>query len=81
VTFDKPVIVNEFSPADVYITNPAGQRVAAQSVSVVANTNNTVFDVVLPTQSAKGTYGVKIGPEVFDTAWEKMIVFQSTLTL
>jgi hypothetical protein len=81
VTFDKPIIVAEFSPADVFFTNPAGGQVVPQSVTVVAGTNNTAFDIVLPTQTATGVYRVKIGPEVFDTAWEKMIVFQWTFTM
>jgi len=66
VTFDKPVLVNEFSPADIFFNDAAGARVAARSVRVVAGSNNTAFDVVLPTQTATGIYGLKIGPEVFD---------------
>jgi subtilisin family serine protease len=81
VTFDKPIIVSEFSPADVFFTNPGGGQVVPQSVTVVAGTNNTAFDIVMPTQTATGVYRVKIGPEVFDTSWEKMIVFQWTFTM
>ena len=34
-----------------------------------------------PTQTAPGSYTLKIGPEVFDNTWTKMTVFQTTLTI
>jgi subtilisin family serine protease/subtilisin-like proprotein convertase family protein len=81
VSFSKPVQADSFSPADVFFYNPGGQQIAAQSVTAVAGTNNTVFNIVVPTQTAPGVYSLKIGPEVFDSAWTKMVVYQTTITI
>jgi hypothetical protein len=47
----------------------------------VAGSNDTTFDIYFPTQTTPGSYSLKIGPEVFDNAWTKMVVFQTTLTI
>jgi subtilisin family serine protease/subtilisin-like proprotein convertase family protein len=81
VTFSKPVDPGSFSPDDVFFYDPSGRQIAARSVTLVAGSNNTVFDIVLPAQTAAGVYSLKIGPEVFDSSWNKMVVYRTTFTL
>jgi subtilisin family serine protease/subtilisin-like proprotein convertase family protein len=81
VTFSKPIMAGSFTPTTLFFYNPSGQQIAAQSVTLVASSNDTEFDILFPTQTAVGTYSLKIGPEVFDNDWTKMTVFQTTFTI
>ena len=71
VTFSKPVMADSFTPADVFFYNPSGQQIAASAVTLVAGSNDTEFDVFFPTQTAAGSYSLKIGPEVFDNTLDQ----------
>ncbi len=81
VTFDKPIMASSFTPSTLFFYNPTGQQIAATSVTLVAGSNDTEFDINFPTQTTVGTYSLKIGPEVFDNAWTKMTVFQTTFAI
>src|SRR5262249_44079182 len=68
VTFNQGVALWSFTPADVRVTGPSGQVIAISAVRVVAGTGNTTFEVTFATQAAPGGYGVRIGPEVMNSA-------------
>jgi hypothetical protein len=64
VTFDLPIVDNSFTPQDVTVTGPAG-AVPVTSVSrVESNTDRIAFG----SQTANGTYSVRIGPDIHELA-------------
>jgi subtilisin-like proprotein convertase family protein len=81
VTFDRAVAPWSFTAADVQITGPGGKVVTVSAVNLVPGTANRTFEVTFPTQTAAGTYSMKIGPEVMDPALVKMAVYSATFRI
>lgn len=71
VVFDKKMNAPTFTASDVTLTGPGG-RLTVSGVSVVANTDNTTFDVTFPRQTAAGNYTVTVGPDVWDVTTQRM---------
>jgi subtilisin family serine protease len=83
VTFDRVISPSTFTAVDVVVTGPSGQSIAVSSVTSVAGYDGRVFDIKLSSaQTAAGTYTLRIGPAVNDTAGVPMAaVFQRTFTI
>jgi hypothetical protein len=71
VTFDKKMNTPTFTSGDVTLTGPGG-RISVVGMSVVAGTNNTVFDITFARQTAAGAYTVSVGPDVWDVTAQRM---------
>ena len=71
LTFSEAIDPASFTTADLALTGPAG-TVSITSVVAVADSGNTKFAVVFPALSAVGTYTLKVGPAVLDTAGNEM---------
>jgi ELWxxDGT repeat protein len=71
LTFSEPVKPDTVTASTVTLTGPGG-AVAVASVTPVANTSNTQFDVTFAPQSAAGVYTVNVGPGVLDAAGHQM---------
>ncbi len=83
VTFDRAMSPSSFTAADVVVLGPSGQAIAVSQVKSVAGYADKVFDIVLgATQAGPGSFTLKIGPAVSDTAGKAMAaVFQKVFTL
>lgn len=71
LTFDQPVAVVSFTPADVVMTGPGGP-IAVVSVSPVAGSDGTVYDVKFALQARTGTFTAVVGPDVQDRSGNLM---------
>ena len=71
VTFDKKMNALTFTPSDVVLTGPNG-RIAVATVTVVPNSNNSIFEIGFAIQTAAGIYSVSIGPDVWDVQAKRM---------
>jgi hypothetical protein len=67
VTFDTPVDPMTFDPTQITnFVDPNGNPVTVNSVTPVAGSNNTQFDIAFDPQTAVGTYSMTIGPNILD---------------
>ena len=70
VTFDQFITGRTFTASDVVMTLPDGSQInpVADPVDVTSGTDpaGTVWQITFPTQTADGTYTIKIGPHVAD---------------
>ncbi len=71
VTFDKKINAPTFTAADLVLTGPNG-RITVSSITAVANSNGSAFDVSFATQTAAGNYSATIGPDIWDTQAKRM---------
>jgi subtilisin family serine protease/subtilisin-like proprotein convertase family protein len=71
VMFNESINPATFSASDVSLIGPHG-AIAVSSVTAVAGTNNTQFDITLPTQTAPGSYRLAVGPHIQDTTGNEM---------
>jgi hypothetical protein len=67
VRFNEPMDPTTFTPDQVVFKGPAGNTIPINSITPVAGTNNTQFDVGFDFQGKIGNYTMTIGPNVFDT--------------
>src|SRR5205823_602262 len=81
VTFDQSVNPSTFSAADVALTGPSGQPIAVTGVKVVTGSRFPSTALFRSTQTASGTYSLRIGPEVMTPAGTKMTVYTTTFRL
>ncbi|MFO0926870.1 MAG: proprotein convertase P-domain-containing protein [Gemmataceae bacterium] len=81
VTFDRAIATATFTTYDVVLTNPAGGRIAIDSVKVVAGSGDKVFEITFATQTTGGTYSLKVGPDVKDYAGVSMTTYSTTLPI
>jgi hypothetical protein len=77
VTFDESVRPNSFSinkigTAIPSFRDPNGNQIPIVSITPVAGSNNTQFDVAFPQQTQAGTYTMVIGPKVRDRSGHQM---------
>jgi subtilisin family serine protease/subtilisin-like proprotein convertase family protein len=72
VVFDKRINVATFTPSTVTLTGPNGNAIAISAVTAVANGSNAVFDITFATQTAAGTYTLKVGPNIWDVTAQRM---------
>ncbi|HZY87080.1 MAG TPA: S8 family serine peptidase [Gemmataceae bacterium] len=70
-----------FSPAAVSLTGPGGQAIAVSAVQPVAGAGNRAFDVIFPTQTAAGTYTLKLGPPIHDTTGKALAAYQTAFAV
>ncbi len=65
VTFNEEVNPATFTPSQVALTGPAG-TVSGISVAAVTGSNDHQFTISFPSQTAPGTYTLKVGPDIQD---------------
>ena len=71
VTFDEPIAPASFTPADVTLYGPMGALIPV-TVSAVAGSTNTQFDLGFTNQTVRGVYRLTVGPNVSDVAGNPM---------
>ncbi|MFO0936692.1 MAG: S8 family serine peptidase [Gemmataceae bacterium] len=72
LTFNEPINPASFTPARIVsLTGPAG-RITPLSVTAVAGTNNTQFDVNFAVQTTAGLYSIVVGPAILDSSGNPM---------
>jgi subtilisin family serine protease/subtilisin-like proprotein convertase family protein len=69
--FNESIDPTSFTASDVTLTGPNGP-IAVSSVTAVAGSNNTQFDVSFPTQTTPGTYYLSVGPHIKDASGNEM---------
>jgi serine protease len=67
LTFSAAIDPATFTTADVTLTGPNGQKIAASKVTAVAGSGNKQFDVTFATRTGAGDYILSVGPDVRDT--------------
>ncbi len=73
VTFDRPVAPASFTSADIVSFTRDGAAIATTyTITAVAGTNNTQFNIGFATQTAGGNYALTFGPNITDTAGNPM---------
>jgi hypothetical protein len=74
VTFDEPIAASSFEPdgRDVELKDAAGTAIAPLSVAPVAGSGDTQFDVTFAAQNLRGTYRLKVGPQIADASGNLM---------
>ncbi len=73
VTFSEAINAGTFDAGDVTVfTGPAGTSLTNVTVTSVANSNGTQFDVSFAALSTAGGYSFRIGPHIEDTAGNEM---------
>jgi subtilisin family serine protease len=76
VTINVALDPSSFSPSAVSLTGPAGHAIAVSAVKAVAGGGNRSFDILFPTQTAAGTYTLKLGAPIHDTTGKTLTAFQ-----
>jgi subtilisin family serine protease len=71
VTFNEPMDLTTFSNDKVVINGPGGASDIANSVTPVAGSNNTMFDVAFSANTT-GHYTLVIGPNILDMSGDAM---------
>ena len=71
VTFDEPIDPASFTAADVTLYGPMGALIPV-TISAVAGTTNTQFDLGFANQTLRGSYRLTVGPNVLDVAGNPM---------
>ena len=71
LTFSEAILVSSFTKVDVTLTGPNG-KITINSVAVVTGSGNKVFKVTFPALRSNGTYTLKVGPAILDTARNPM---------
>jgi subtilisin family serine protease/subtilisin-like proprotein convertase family protein len=71
VIFNEAVDPTSFALGDVALTGPNG-AIAISSVTPVAGSNNTQFDIRFATQTTPGAYHLTVGPHVHDATGNEM---------
>ena len=71
LTFSEAILVSSFTKVDVTLTGPNG-KITINSVVVVTGSGNKVFKVTFPALQGNGTYTLKVGPAILDTASNPM---------
>jgi hypothetical protein len=77
VTFDDPILPATFTPEDVLITTPDGQRILPDSVS--GSADGRTWTIALAPQALRGEYRLVVGPELTDTNGNPMSQGGSTV--
>ena len=72
VTFDEPVDAASFAAEDVLLKDPQGMAVTPVTVTPVAGSGDTQFDLDFAAQSLRGTYRLTVGPQILDLAGNPM---------
>ncbi len=70
VTFSESIDPATFSPSDIVMTGPDGERIAVNSPEKMFGPE---FRITFPAQTAEGAYQVAIGPEISDFAANTML--------
>lgn len=81
LTFNEAIDPTTLGPGAITLTGPGGQTVTIQSVTPVAGSNTTQFDVLFATQGTGGTYTFAVGSSVRDTAGNALVPYQTTFSL
>src|SRR5262249_4992914 len=80
VTFDQAMNASTFTAADCSLVLPNGRTIAVSNVKA-ADSLGKVFDVIFATQSAAGTYKLKIGPNGKSKTAISMVAFTGSYKL
>jgi subtilisin family serine protease/subtilisin-like proprotein convertase family protein len=81
VTFDRAINPSTFTPADVGLLGPGSRSISVSGVSVVPNSNDQIFDITFPTQTAAGSYTLYIGPNARDLAGDRVTEYETTFKI
>jgi subtilisin family serine protease len=80
VKFNVALDPTSFTASAVSLTGPAG-AVAVSAVQPVAGSGNTSFDITFPTQTAAGTYTLKLGPPIHDMTGKALTAYQTSFVI
>jgi serine protease len=78
LTFNEAINPATLTSSTVTLTGPSGRAIPISSVTPVAGSGNTQFDVHFATQTAGGTYTLVVGPNVKDVAGNAMTAAYKT---
>jgi subtilisin family serine protease len=81
VNFNVPMGPASFTPAAVSLAGPNGRAIAVTAVRAVAGSGNRSFDVLFPTQTAAGTYTLKLGPPIHDATGRALTPYQAPFVI
>jgi subtilisin family serine protease len=81
VNFNVAIDPASFTPAAVSLTGPNGQRIGVTAVRAVAGGGNRSFDIHFPTQTAAGSYTLKLGPPIHDTTGRALTPYQAPFVI
>ena len=72
VTFDRAIDVSSFTPSDVTVKGPGGTVKVSAIVPVAGSGNKKFYVVFSKDQSSSGAYSSVVGPDILDTAGNRM---------
>src|SRR5262249_11124709 len=70
--FDTAVDLPSFTPAAVSLVGPDGKAIPVTAVRATPNSGNRQFDITFATQTAAGSYSLRVGPNVRDAKGNRM---------
>jgi subtilisin family serine protease len=72
IQFSEPISPASFTAADISLERVGGSPIAINTITPVAGTNDTTFDVTFASQATAGNYRIEIGPSVTDVMGNSM---------
>jgi hypothetical protein len=82
ITFSQSIDPTSFTVMDVFMFAPNGLAINPTTLSPVSGSNNTIFTVSFASQTAPGSYQLRIGPYVYNLLGRMMAApFVETLTI
>jgi hypothetical protein len=79
LTFDEAIAPSSFDGGDVVLKDAQGNAISPVTVTPVAGSGNTQFDLAFAGQSLRGTYRLTVGPNVTDASGNPMNQNQNTM--
>ena len=81
LTFDQSVNPATLTARDISLMKVNGTTIPLTAVRIVPNTNYKVFDLIYPTQTAVGTYVLRVGPDVENYSGTEMGLYSAVFVL
>ncbi|MCY2963358.1 MAG: Ig-like domain-containing protein, partial [Planctomycetota bacterium] len=76
VAFSESILTGSFTSDDLALTGPAG-TIVPSGITPVSGSNDTAFDITIPTQSLEGDYTIHVGSQITDIAGNALTVSSS----
>ncbi|MFO0880897.1 MAG: proprotein convertase P-domain-containing protein [Gemmataceae bacterium] len=81
VSFSQTIDRSTLTAADIRLISPSGAVLPITSITPVAGSGDTTFDIAFPLQTAAGTYNANIGPAVSNRLGYSMLSWNGTGTI